>query len=57
MSRLRIHGARVLDPASGRDERLDVDVEDGRIQAVGADLPGTTLDVALGSDKAEEAQG
>ncbi|MEO8476600.1 MAG: dihydroorotase [Actinomycetota bacterium] len=31
-------GARVVDPASGRDELADVLVSDGTIQAVGADL-------------------
>jgi dihydroorotase len=48
MSRLRIHGARVLDPASGRDETLDVDVEGGRIRAVGADLTGSVKQVIEG---------
>jgi dihydroorotase len=38
--RLRIRGARVLDPLSGMDERADVDVEQGRIAAVGRDLAG-----------------
>lgn len=40
MSRLRIRGARVLDPASGLDERTDLDVEGGRVVGLGADLPG-----------------
>jgi dihydroorotase len=35
---MRIRGARVLDPASGLDDRVDVDVEDGRITGVGTDL-------------------
>jgi dihydroorotase len=38
MSRLLVRGGRVLDPGSGRDEPGDVLVEDGRIEAVGADL-------------------
>ncbi len=40
MSGLRIRKARVLDPASGRDEELDLEVEGGRISALGRDLPG-----------------
>ena len=35
MSRLRIANARILDPASGRDEQGSVDVVDGRITSVG----------------------
>lgn len=38
--KLRIRGARVLDPASGLDDRVDVDVDDGRIAGVGRDLAG-----------------
>lgn len=40
MSRLRIRGARVLDPASGVDERLDLDIEGQRIAALGPELEG-----------------
>ncbi len=40
MSRLRIRGARVLDPASGLDERVELDVEDGRIAGSGNDVSG-----------------
>jgi dihydroorotase len=36
MSRLRITGGRLLDPASGRDEPGDVCIEDGAIVALGA---------------------
>ena len=36
----RIRGARILDPASGRDELGDLDFEDGAIAAVGRGLPG-----------------
>jgi len=36
----RIRGARILDPASGRDELGDLDFTDGVISAVGRDLPG-----------------
>ncbi len=43
--RLRIRRARVLDPANGRDERLDIDVEAGRILAVGPDNPGVPDEV------------
>jgi dihydroorotase len=38
LSRIWIHGGRVLDPASERDAVLDVLIEDGRIAAVGEDL-------------------
>jgi len=34
-----IIGARVIDPASGRDEILDVHLENGRIHELGASLP------------------
>ncbi|MCF7548029.1 amidohydrolase family protein [Pseudonocardia sp. WMMC193] len=36
---LLLRGGHVLDPASGRDEVADVAVRDGRIAAVGPDLP------------------
>ncbi len=45
MTRRRIRGARVLDPASGRDEILDLDVEAGRIAALGRDLGGVPPEV------------
>jgi dihydroorotase len=35
--RLRIRGARLLDPSCGRDEAGSIDVVDGRIDAVGAE--------------------
>jgi len=38
---VRIRGARILDPASGRDEIGDLDIADGVIAALGRDLPGT----------------
>ncbi len=38
MSTLKLEGGRVLCPASGRDERADVLIRDGRVQAVGAGL-------------------
>jgi dihydroorotase len=37
---VRFRRARVLDPASGRDEIADVEVRDGRIARVGRDLAG-----------------
>jgi dihydroorotase len=37
VTRLRIQGARILDPATGRDEEGNLDVVDGRIAAVGAE--------------------
>ena len=39
---LRIRGARVLDPAVGRDEIADVYIEDGRVVAVGKGGPART---------------
>ena len=36
--KLLLEGGRVVDPASGTDERLDVLIEDGRIAAVGRSL-------------------
>ncbi len=38
MTRVLIHGGRILDPVSGRDEAGDVLIEEGRIAAVGPDL-------------------
>lgn len=46
MSRRLLKGARVVDPANGRDASLDVLIEGDRIARVGRDLPvdeGTTL--------------
>ena len=37
---LRITGARVLDPSQGIDDLLDLQIEDGRVAALGADLSG-----------------
>ncbi len=48
MTRIRIQGGRVLDPATGRDELLDLDIEDGRIAAVG---PGVSAASRIASSK------
>ena len=40
MSRVRIQGARILDPATGRDELGTVDLVDDRIEAVGRESAG-----------------
>lgn len=48
MSTLRIRGARVIDPASGRDERLDLEIEGERISALGAELGGVPDQVIEG---------
>jgi dihydroorotase len=40
VSRLRIRGARVLDPAIGRDELASIEIDGGRIVAVGAEPAG-----------------
>jgi dihydroorotase len=45
VSGLRVRGARVLDPASGLDERVDVDIEEGRIAGIGAELSGVPDEV------------
>ncbi len=45
MSRHRILGARVLDPATGRDERMDLDIEGGRIVALGSEPGGVPDEV------------
>src|SRR5690606_27875705 len=37
--RILLRGGRVVDPASGLDERLDVLLADGVVARVGADLP------------------
>ncbi|HTO55677.1 MAG TPA: dihydroorotase [Myxococcota bacterium] len=50
VSRVRIQGARVLDPASGRDEVGVVDLVDGRIESVGRESAGVP-------DEVIEAQG
>jgi dihydroorotase len=39
MTDLILRGGRVIDPASGRDETADVAFADGRVKAVGRDLP------------------
>ncbi|MDE2966640.1 MAG: dihydroorotase [Chloroflexota bacterium] len=39
MTGILVHGGRLIDPASGLDERLDLLIVDGRIAQVGADLP------------------
>ena len=38
--KLRIIGARVIDPAQGIDDLLELEIEDGKITGLGASLPG-----------------
>src|SRR5256885_10144069 len=45
MSKLRLKGARVVDPASGRDGEFDVLVDDGRIARVEKSLPADGAEV------------
>ncbi len=45
MSRTRILGACLLDPSTGRDELADLDVENGRIAALGSDARGVPDEV------------
>ena len=45
MSRVLIRGGRLLDPASGRDEIVDVLCVDDRIEDVGADLDGRGAEI------------
>jgi dihydroorotase len=40
MADLVLRGGRVIDPASGRDEMADLAFGDGKVTAVGRDLPG-----------------
>jgi dihydroorotase len=42
--KIRISGGRVLDPANGIDEHLDVFIADGKILAVASELDGFTAD-------------
>jgi dihydroorotase len=49
MTRMRIRGARVIDPASGLDDQVDLDVEGGEIQGVGKNLSGLPEVVIEGS--------
>jgi dihydroorotase len=42
---LILRGGRVIDPASGRDETADVAFADGKVQAVGPDLPGRGAEI------------
>jgi dihydroorotase len=45
MTDLILRGGRVIDPASGRDETVDVGFADGRVNAVGPDLPGRGAEI------------
>jgi dihydroorotase len=46
MTDLILRGGRVIDPASGRDETADVAFADGRVKAVGPDLPDRGAEIA-----------
>ena len=46
MSKLLLRGGRLLDPASGRDERGDLLLEDGLVKAAGAGIAARMLAVA-----------
>ena len=48
---LLIKGGRVMDPASGRDEELDVLIEGGRIRRIAGDIPGTGKKIIDASGK------
>lgn len=47
MARILLTGGRVIDPASGRDERADVAIDGDRIAAIGQDLSRGTADQTL----------
>ncbi len=47
MSRLTIHGGRVIDPQSGRDEVADLHIGDGRIVAIGPAPDGFAAEARL----------
>ena len=40
MSSLLLKGGRLIDPANGRDENVDLLLVDGKVASVGADAPG-----------------
>jgi dihydroorotase len=46
MTDLILRGGCVVDPASGRDETADVAFADGRVKAVGPDLPDRGAEIA-----------
>ena len=39
MADLVLRGGRIIDPASGRDEAADIAFVDGKVSAIGHDLP------------------
>src|SRR5258708_34728096 len=45
MTDLILRGGRIIDPASGRDETADVAFADGRVKAVGPDLPDRGVEI------------
>lgn len=49
--KLLLRGGRVLDPANGMDEQADVLVEDGRIAAIGQNLPADGAEIYDASGK------
>ena len=49
MADLVLRGGRVIDPESGRDETTDIAFGEGKVAAVGHDLPGGRLSMPAGS--------
>jgi dihydroorotase len=49
MADLVLKGGRVIDPASGRDETTDIAFGEGKVAAVGHDLPAVRLSMPAGS--------
>jgi dihydroorotase len=49
MADLVLRGGRVIDPANGRDETTDIAFGEGKVAAVGHDLPGGRLSMPAGS--------
>ena len=47
MTDLVLRGGRVIDPASGRDETADIAFSDGKVTAIGRDLPVNGAEVAM----------
>ena len=45
MTDLILRGGRVIDPASGHDETAGVAFADGRVKAIGPDLPGRGAEI------------
>jgi len=57
MSRLLLRGGRVIDPANGTDETLDVLIDDGRIAEVSGSIDAGDVETAIDADSRIVAPG